>query len=103
MRIILRPHLKIRLQQRQIPQNYPKIIVDDPDAKYFDTLTDHKIAVKKLEYNEKLRPMVVSYDIIKDEIQIITIHPVSEQEIQNKLNRGRWIIHPSEGGKNEES
>lgn len=35
--------------------------------------------------------MIVAYDIIGEETQIITIHPISEQEIQNKLVRGRWV------------
>ena len=91
MKTVLQPHLKIRLEQRNIPQNYPEKIVSSPDAKYFDTQTDHTIAVKSMEHSGKLRPMAVSYDIIVDTIQIITIHPVSEQEIQNKLERGRWI------------
>ncbi|EKD91094.1 MAG: hypothetical protein ACD_30C00047G0019 [uncultured bacterium] len=96
MKVILRPHLKIRLKERKIPQKYPEIIVISPENKYLDTETNHQIVVKKLVYNEKLRPMVVSYDIIDSTIQIITIHPISEQEIQNKLNRKRWI-------KNEEN
>lgn len=95
MKIVLRPHLKVRLEQRNIPQSYPKKIVSNPDAKYIDTLTSHAVAVQKMEYNEKLRPMAVAYDIIGNIIQIITIHPVSEQEIQNKLKRGRWVYEKS--------
>ncbi len=91
MKIILQSHLKIRLAQRKIPQNYPEKIIRDPDNKYFDTETKHSIAIKYLEYNGKLRPMAVSYDIIVDETQIITIHPTSEQEIVNKVRRERWI------------
>ncbi|OGE28540.1 hypothetical protein A2867_03080 [Candidatus Daviesbacteria bacterium RIFCSPHIGHO2_01_FULL_40_11] len=60
MKIVLRPHLKVRLEQRGIPQSYPKVVVNNPDAGYFDTLTNHLIAVKKMEYNGKLRPMAVS-------------------------------------------
>lgn len=91
MKIILRPHLKIRLKERRIPQNYPRKILTTPEVKYFDTLTGHLIAVKHLLYNEKLRPMAVAYDIIGSEIQIITIHPISEQEIKNRLIKIRWI------------
>ena len=96
MKIVLRPHLEIRLAQRLIPRDYPKKIILNPEEKYFDTATNHKIAVKRLEYSGKLRPMALAYDIIGLEIQVITIHPVSKHEIENKLNRGRWI-------KNEES
>lgn len=91
MKIILQPHLKIRLNQRKISPSFPKKILSKPDFNCFDSQTNHLIAVKKLEYNEKLRLMVVAYDIMGSEIQVITVHPIAEQEIDNKLRRGRWI------------
>lgn len=91
MKVILQPHLKIRLKQRKIPQNYPGKILAKSDTRYFDTLTGHLIAIGELQYNKKLRLMAVVYDIISDEIQVITIHPVSKQEITNKVQRKRWI------------
>lgn len=91
MRILLRPHLIIRLKERSIPQDYPSKIVSDPDDKYFDTATQHQIAIKKMGYNGEIRPMVVAYDIIEEDLQIITIHPTTEQEINSKLRRERWI------------
>lgn len=91
MGIILRPHLKIRLKERDIPEDYPGRIVSAPDEKYFDTATNHQIAVKKLEYSERVRPMAVAYDIIGEDLQIITIHPTTEQEINSKLRRKRWV------------
>ena len=91
MKIILRPHLKIRLEQRKIPQNYPGKILARPESKYFDILTSHLIAVRQLEYNGKVRPMTVAYDIIDNEIQVITVHPITNQEINNRVQRRRWI------------
>lgn len=91
MRILLRAHLKIRLKERNIPQDYPIKIVSNPDEKYFDTATNHQIAVKKLKYNEKVRLMAVAYDIIGESTQVITVHPTTDQEIKNKLKRERWI------------
>jgi len=35
--------------------------------------------------------MAAAYDIINNEIQVITIHPTTNQEISNKLSRKRWI------------
>lgn len=93
MKILLSSHLKIRLKERKIPQSYPRKIVTKPDSLFVDTITNHQIAVKKLEYNGKLRPMVVAYDIIESTVYIITIHPSSEEETNNKLRRGRWIKH----------
>lgn len=91
MKITLKPHLKNRLKQRQIPQNYPIKIIDKPDKRYFDTLRGRQIAIKKLTYKNKLRPMMVAYDIIEEEIQVITIHPEKDREIENRLKSGRWI------------
>lgn len=91
MKIILQPHLTIRLKQRKIPQNYPNKVFAQSESKYFDTSTGHFIAIKELKYNGRLRPMALAYDIIGAQVQVITIHPISKQEIANKLQRGRWI------------
>lgn len=83
--------MKIRLKEREIPQSYTTKILSKPDEKFIDTQTNHRIAVKRLAYNGRTRPMVVAYDIIGKEIQVITIHPSSSQEIKNKISKGRWI------------
>lgn len=96
MKIIIRPHLKLRLKQREIPQDYPGKILTKPTNKYFDSETGHFIAIRSLKYYGKTRPMVVAYDTINSEIQAVTVYPTTSQEIQNRLNSGRWI-------KNEEN
>ncbi|MBI3282533.1 hypothetical protein HYZ70_00470, partial [Candidatus Curtissbacteria bacterium] len=73
MKIILRPHLKLRLKQREIPQNYPSKILTKPENRYFDNETGHFIAVRPLKYYGRTRPMVVAYDTINSEIQAITV------------------------------
>ena len=85
--------MKIRLKERKIPQNYPSKILAKPDEQFVDTVTNYKIAVKSLSYNLKIRPMLVVYDIIESEILVITIHPISNQEINNKREKGRWKIY----------
>lgn len=96
VKIILKGHLELRLVERQIPLDYPEKVILKPDHKFFDSQSLHEVAIKYLQYKDKLRPMMVAYDIIGQEFQIITIHPITDQEIKNKLERGRWI-------KNEES
>lgn len=91
MKILLRPHLKIRLKERNIPEDYPSKIVSNPEEKYYDSAIYHQIAIKKLVYNGKIRPMAVAYDIIGEDLQIITIHPTTKQEINSKVRRERWI------------
>lgn len=90
MKIIYRPHLIRRLKERKVPKDYPKQIVKEPESTYFDTITKHKIAIKRLTYGGKLKSMVVSYDIIEEIIELITIHPIKESEIKNKIISGRW-------------
>lgn len=93
MKIVYRSHLLIRLRERKIPDNYPRLIARDPDLRLFDVITKHVIAVKKLLYLRKMRSMVIAYDIIKGRIEIITIHPISESEIQNKIKSKRWKFY----------
>ena len=90
MKINLRPHLIIRLQERHIPQNFVTETLADPILQYYDTSTRHLIAIKQFFYNLKFRPIVVVYDIIGLEVQVITVYPASEQEILNRQNNGRW-------------
>lgn len=90
MKIDYRPHLRIRLKQRKVPFSFPKQIIDSPEQEYFDALARRNIAIKKLFFEGKLRNIVVAYDIIKNKIEIVTIHIISEKEIKNKVQIGRW-------------
>lgn len=53
--------------------------------------TLHHIAISRLEYAGMLRNMSISYDIIGKNIEIVTIHPISDKEIENKVKSGRWV------------
>lgn len=90
MKIVYKLHLKIRLKQREIPIDYPRQIIEFPEQEYFDTLAKRNIAIKKLYFEGKLRNIVVAYDIIKDRIEIVTVHIISSKEIENKVRVGRW-------------
>jgi len=72
VKIVLRPHLKIRLAQRNIPLNYPNRVIKESNEQYFDTLTKHQVAVHQLEYNGKIRPMAAAYDIMVSVASIST-------------------------------
>lgn len=90
MKIIYREHLKRRLKERKIPSSYPRRVYLNSTQRFFDTGTNHHIAIAKLEYAGKLKNLAVSYDIIGSQIELITIHPISDQEILNKVKIGRW-------------
>lgn len=93
MRIIYRPHLETRLKERKISKAYPKRILRESEQNYFDTLTSHYIAVKRLQYGGKMRNMVIAYDIIEEDREIITIYPISDSEIDNKVESRRWKVY----------
>lgn len=88
-----RPHLKLRLELRKIPEDYPRIIYQTPEQKYYDVTEKYYIAIKKLRYNKKMRSMMIAYEPKGQVIEIITIHPIEEEKIINRLVRGRWIKH----------
>ena len=90
MKVVYKPHLKIRLKQRKIPIDYPKRIIESPNQEYFDTFSRRNISVKKLYFEGRMRNILVAYDIIKRNIEIVTIHVISSKEISNKIRSGRW-------------
>ncbi len=88
--IIYTDHLKTRLKCRSIPENYPKEIFLSPEQNFIDNLEGHLIAIKELEYNGKIRNMMVAYDETSNQISIITIHPITLEDINNRRRTGRW-------------
>ncbi len=91
MKVIYRPHLKRRIKERGFPEDYPRKIFAKAKQHFQDTETGHHIAITKLKYAGKARSLVISYDIIDSNIEIITIHPILSQEIKNRIKTGRWI------------
>jgi len=48
-------HLKIRIKLRRIPPELPRDIFLTADERYYDSWTQHRIALKKMEYLGKKR------------------------------------------------
>tara|TARA_Y100000310_G_scaffold189087_1_gene189049 strand:+ start:1931 stop:2209 length:279 start_codon:yes stop_codon:yes gene_type:complete len=90
MNIKYTDHLKLRLQLRKIPYNYPKLILENSDQKFFDNIEKKTIAIKKLIYNGSLRNIMIAYENKGDHIEIITIHPINKNQIINRIKSGRW-------------
>lgn len=86
-------HLTLRLKVRKIPKEYPKIIHSAPEQVFYDTIEGALIATKKLHYNGKERRMMIAYTEDKGIASIITIHPITEEKIINRIMRKRWIAH----------
>lgn len=84
-------HLKVRLKARNIPEDYPEKIYKNPERKFFDRVEGNSIAVKKLQYNNKERNMMIAYEEKAEEVEIVTIHPITEEQIIKRIMNRRWI------------
>jgi len=83
-------HLENRLILRKIPRDLPLRIFEEAEEKFIDEETGNRIAVKRVEYFEKERDIIIAYDKKEDEIEIITIHPLKEGQRENRVKSGRW-------------
>jgi len=90
VRIVYTEHLKLRLKIRKIPDDYPKKICNNPEQTFFDNLEKTFIAIKKLKYNKKVRNMMVVYERKNDNVEIVTIHPITDEKIINRIISRRW-------------
>ena len=90
VKVIYTDHLKLRLSVRKIPEDYPKIVYESPEQKFFDNVEETFIAIKKLEYNRKIRNMMIAYEEKEGKIEIVTIHPITDEKIINRIISRRW-------------
>ena len=89
--IIYTDHLKLRLKVRKIPYDYPKKIFQNPERTFFDIIEGNRIAIKRLKYNKEIRNMMIAYEIKENQIEIVTIHPIREEKIANRIINNRWM------------
>ncbi|MDP2632942.1 MAG: hypothetical protein Q8P25_04460 [Candidatus Curtissbacteria bacterium] len=84
-------HLKTRLRQRGLPLKLVKKVFDKNEESYFDNLRHHYIVVSSVLYKGRCRKVLAAYDKIgTDSIEVITIHPITDEQIKQGLNSGRW-------------
>lgn len=83
-------HLKLRLKVRKIPEKYPQKIYENPEQSFYDNVEKTFIAIKKLHYNKKLRNMMIAYEEKEGDIEIVTIHPITDEKIINRIISKRW-------------
>jgi len=74
---------------RNIPYDLPKFILENAKEFYYDTKTNHYIALSRIEYRGKQRDMIVVFEI-NDEIYLITIHPIKNEQKRRRIKSGRW-------------
>lgn len=90
MRLIYTNHLKSRLKQRNIPVSVVKKTFVGADEFYWDTLRNHSIVVNTVSYKGKRRKVLAAYDTIDGTYEVITIHPITDEQIKQRVISGRW-------------
>ena len=82
--------MKLRLKIRKFPYELPMNVYNEAKEHYFDKATGHNIAVKKVKINDKIKELAVTYDELKDRIEIVTIHPLKLYQKAHRIKSGRW-------------
>ena len=90
MRVVYTDHLKLRLRARRIPKEMPERIYRQAKERYYDHATFRYIAVMSVIYNRRRRKMMIAYDEFPDRVEIVTIHPIEERQISERVLTGRW-------------
>ena len=93
MKIRYSGHLLTRLRMRDIPEHIPRLVYGKATRRFFDTETGHAIAVSHIAFFGKERDVAVTYREDHGEVLLITIHPLKQNQIDNRLKTGRWKPH----------
>jgi len=95
MKIIYAQHLISRLKLRKISKNLAKKVYKNKELELYDVIKHHYIVLSRQELFGKIRLLVVVYDKSEDRIELITLYPTNEQEVNNRIKAGRWIYEKS--------
>ena len=90
MRVVYTDHLKLRLRARRIPERMPERIYREAKERYYDHATFRHIAVMSVIYHRRRRKMMIAYDEFLDRVEIVTIHPITNRQIGERVLAGRW-------------
>ena len=90
MKIRYSEHLLVRLQMRDIPEYMPRLVYEKAAKRFLDTGTGHTIAVSRVAFLGKRRDVAVSYREDHGKVLLVTIHPLKQNQIDNRLKTGRW-------------
>lgn len=90
MKVVYTGHLENRLIVRDIEHDLPRRILEESQEKYFDSETEHFVAVKKVRLYGKMKEVMVAYILAADIARIVTIHPLKKNQKDNRIKTGRW-------------
>lgn len=95
MKITYTEHLVARLKLRKIPKSLARKVYVNREIELFDNLKNHHICLSRGKLFGKIRLLVVAYDKLEDRVELVTLYPSNEAEIENKIKSGRWTYEKS--------
>jgi len=75
---------------RRFPEDLSRTIFERADRRYRDLETGHVIAIKRVRLRRLERLVMIAYDQVGDGVEIVTIHPISEEQEMSRVRGGRW-------------
>lgn len=96
MKIIYSKHFLERKNLRGIPDGLAETVYWEADGCYKDLQTGTFIAVKRLNFQGKVRDVALTYTRAGDKVILVTLHPLKEGQKENRVKSGRWVKHEPE-------
>jgi hypothetical protein len=84
-------HLSERLALRNIAPELPRQVIRRAEQLFTDVATGYRIAISTLPYRGREHLMMVAFEDTDEEVVAITIHPLSQTDVDAKLRSGRWV------------
>ena len=95
-RIRYSEHLQLRLGLRRIPRHLPRSVYQRARELFYDNRTGNLVAIARARYGGRFREMMVAFSEKKDEVILVTVHPLKPRQKANRIASGRWIPHERE-------
>jgi hypothetical protein len=95
-RIRYSDHLQLRLTLRRIPRPLPRAVFQRAKELFYDNRTGNHVAVARARYGGRFREMMVAFSEKKDEVTLVTVHPLKPRQKANRIASGRWMPHERE-------
>ena len=86
-------HFSKRCKMRRISEQFVDNLVYHYDEIYFDKTTNNLIFLKKVKWINKERDMILVALIKEEDLYLITIHPLKENQKENRIENRRWIFY----------
>ena len=89
-------HYHKDLIERPYLVGFAEIILQNPDARYYDNNTGNFVAVKRVYAREAERDVEVAYKIAGNITWVVNISLLKERQQQNRRQSGRWVPYEPE-------